>query len=111
MSFFWGRFDPIEGEIDHEVKQLYRIRDNDNKHTKGFLVDMTTIAGYSLDSRNPQDMITQSVTVNTDPIWEAMTEEERIENGLTSKLQYKIMGPASVAIFPIITGKIIKKII
>lgn len=91
MSFFWGRFDPILGLIDPEVKNLYRIRDNDKEYSKGFLVDESSGRGRFIDNQGSQDMITELTAVNTDPIWETMTEHERIENGLKSKLQFRTL--------------------
>lgn len=86
MSFFWGRFDPIEGSIDEEVKHLYRRRELDPnfKNKEGLLVAMSTNAKRNLDNFQ----VANSYMINQEPNdakYQSMTEEERIENGIPSK--------------------------
>lgn len=86
MSFFWGRFDPIEGTIDEEVKHLYRRRELDPsfKNKEALLVAMSTTSRENLDNFQ----VANSYIINkesNDAKYQSMTEEERIENGIPSK--------------------------
>lgn len=92
MSFLWARFKPLEGEIDEEVKSLYRNRDNDNKlrsQYKGFQVNRANLGVPHLDDplRNHLDRQLPWISKPSDSVWEGMTEEERIENGLPTKFE------------------------
>jgi len=86
MAFFWGRFNPIE-TVDPEVKELYRIRDNDEifKNNKALLVDTTSLYNNNVD--NFKNMAFRMSYRPSDPIWLGMTEEERIENGLPTRAE------------------------
>ncbi len=86
MAFFWGRFDPIE-TVDSEVKELYRIRDNDEKYknNKALLVNTSSLQNFVIDNYKISG---ERVTSRpTDSIWLSMTEEERVENGFPTRLK------------------------
>jgi hypothetical protein len=88
MAFFAGRFDPIEkGKVDPEVEKIYRIRDNDPeiKKMKPMLVDIREMLNSNPDNVDRKDNLYNFITFpRTDPIYNQLTEEEKIENGLPS---------------------------
>jgi hypothetical protein len=86
MSFFWGRFDPIEGEVDSEVQNLYRIRDNDGKEPLAKFVDLKQF-GYDSEDNYKVNYTRRFYIIPNDSIWLNMTENERIENGLPSRFK------------------------
>jgi hypothetical protein len=85
MAFFAGRFDPIEA--DAEVRELYRIRDNDEQYKgkRGQLVDPSQVYAFNVDGWKVAG--TRFNFNPTDPIYLSMTDEERIENGFPSRLR------------------------
>ena len=94
MAFFWGRFDPIEA--DAEVKDLYRIRDNDEqyKNHPGQLVDLQKVYPFSIDGWKNSGM--RFASTPSDAIWLSMSNEERIENGLPTT--FRIFADSSFGI-------------
>lgn len=95
MAFFSGRFDPIE--VDAEVKELYRNRDNDEQYKgkRGQLVDPSQVYAFNVDGWK-----IAGIRFNfnpTDPIYLSMTDDERIENGLPSR--FKLFSFSSYGIF------------
>jgi hypothetical protein len=86
MSFFWGRFDPIEGSVDEEVKHLYRRRELDPnyKNKEALITSMTTTPNDNPDNfQVAKGYLFKQAPNNAK--YESMTEEERIENGILSK--------------------------
>lgn len=94
MAFFWGRFNPIE-TVDPELKELYRIRDNDEiyKNNKALLVNTSSLYNNNVD--NFKNLAVRFTSRPNDPIWLGMTEEERVENGLRTRaslIQHSVYG-------------------
>ena len=94
MSFFWGRFDPIENQEDQEVKQLYRRRELDPqfKNKEAMIAALTPTNNFNLDNVKANTGFFFSETPNNAK-YESMTEEERIENGMPSKYHLFITSP------------------
>lgn len=85
MSFFTARFDPIE--TTDEVKHIYRIRDNDPAHKDKKLkfINMGLVLNTDPDSTdNPFNVFNYISFKPSDPVYNSLTEEEKIENGLPS---------------------------
>jgi len=82
----WGRFDQVEANVTDEVRDLYRIRDNDAQYANSpaSLVDLNNVGlnREALDNSNYNKVFSIKPT---DPIWLRMTESERIENGLPTR--------------------------
>jgi hypothetical protein len=90
MSYYWTKFEPTEGQIQKEEENLYRIRDHDDPNiNKAHLVNKNFLYVHR-DSRNKFDKLKNMNIYPRDPIWDVMTETERIENGFPSKTQYRI---------------------
>ena len=98
MSFFWGRFDPIEGNIEEEVKNLYRRRELDDQYkNKAALLSYLTPTQHSnLDNSNVGNCYLIDKVPN-DVKYQSMTEEERLENGLQTK--YLLFSKSIYAVF------------
>jgi hypothetical protein len=86
MSFFWGRFDPLEGNIDEEVKNVYRRRELDDqyKNKAELIAYLTPSQTSNLDNYKVANSYFIEEVPN-DVKYQSMTEEERVENGLPSK--------------------------
>lgn len=86
MAFFWGRFDPIEGNVDEEVKNLYRRRELDDEYkNKAALISYLTPSQRSNLDNNRVGSGYVIGEVPNDVKYQSMTEEERLENGLPTK--------------------------
>lgn len=85
MSYFGFRFDKINPNESQEVKNLYRVRDNDPEWAEFF-------RKYSVERLNIYDnkmslnLVTKNLNQPVDPLYESMTESERIECGRPTKL-------------------------
>jgi len=96
MSFYSGRFDSVDtSKVDENVKQLYRIRDNDKRNLNSQLTLTQPFFG-SNDNPILPTVTKFSLMKYADPVWEQMNEEERIENGLPTK--YLLLHKSPLAI-------------
>jgi hypothetical protein len=112
MAFFMGRFDPIDGVVDDEVRKLYRRREYDQeyKNKKGALVDRK-IFGVNPDMKNDSMNRFGAVKSTTDDIYSNMTEEERVENGLPTKWRVFLLSPHALGLVCIWGGINLLKIL
>lgn len=91
MSLFWGKFNPInESEMTDEIRDLYRIRDlTDPKiqKYKGLQVNrQTIIPELNLDDKaSYRYQLKYMIPFPNDDVYESMTEEEKVENGLPTR--------------------------
>lgn len=94
MSFFWGRFDPIENQVDEEVNHLYRRRELDAKYKnkEALIAAMTPTDSTNLDNAKANSGKFFGEAPNNAK-YESMTEEERIENGMPSKYRLFLLSP------------------
>ncbi len=85
MAFFWGRFDPIEGPIEGDIKKLYRRRECDSE----FKNKSNLIAYLSKNNANNTDnagaMGNYIFHKGENQVYDSLTEDERIENGIPSR--------------------------
>jgi hypothetical protein len=99
MAFYSGRFNTEDTSQATDLeKQIYRVRDNDrnpfNSQSKG---NQCQPYFMSKDSGIHTNVIRfMSINYN-DPIWQTMSEHERIENGLPTK--YWISHTKPLALF------------
>jgi len=105
MSFYWTKFQPAEGILSKEEENLYRIRDYDDPNINKANLVNTNFLYTHRDSRNRFDKLRNMHVYPRDPIWDAMTEAERVENGLPSKAQYRINSFFHFFVFGVILGK------
>ena len=91
MSLYWTNFQPKNTEsLCNDEKDLFRIRDYDDPNiNKAKLVNKNFLYPHR-DSNGTYDKMRNNYITPSDPIWETLTENERVENGLPSKLQFKI---------------------
>ncbi len=102
MSFFSGRFDPLD-KVDEEVANIYRSRDNDKGVTPAEKVDKSQF--YNNDIDNPAlSFGRQVVSKPTDSIWNRMTESERLENGFPTKFYLFTISPVGIAFAGLMAG-------
>ena len=83
MSYFGFRFDKIKGDESKELKDLYRVRDLDPQWVDYF-------KKFAINQKNTSDnknsfFITKNMNHPNDPLWNGMTEEERVECGRPTK--------------------------
>jgi len=105
MSYYWTKFLSTEEQISKEEENLYRIRDYDDPNiSKGKLVNLNFLYQHR-DSKIKPDK-TKALTITPkDPIWDSMTETERLENGLPTKTLYRIYSFQHFTIFGFALGK------
>lgn len=105
MSFYWSKFQPKEESISKEEENLYRIRDYDDPNINKALLVNKNFLYHHRDSNNKFDKLRNMNVYPKDPIWDSMTETERIENGLPSKTQYRMNSIYHFIAFGLFTGK------
>ena len=111
MSFYWSKFQPAESQISREEENLHRIRDHDDPNiNKANLVNKNFLYSHR-DSANRSDKLSNLNVFPRDPIWDAMTETERVENGLPSKGQYRINSFLHFTVFGIALGNFALKLV
>ena len=84
MSYFGLRFDNVKGNESKELIDLYRVRDKDPEWVDYF-------SKFAINHRNTKDdhgsvFITKNFNQPYDPLYESMTESERIESGRPTQL-------------------------
>lgn len=88
-AIIWGKFKPLdESKFDNETKNLYRVRDNDKENpnfNKKFLKSETHLDPEVLDFFSA--FFYAMWYRPSDPTWYKMTERERRENGLITRLE------------------------
>ena len=91
MSLYWFNFQPKNiNSINKDEKDLYRIRDYDDPNiNKAKLVNKNFLYPHR-DSNGTHDKFRVSNITPKDPIYDTLTENERVENGLPTKFQYRI---------------------
>lgn len=85
MAFFSGRFEPIEASED--VSRIYRIRDNDPemRNKKIQLMNVENLLNINSDAPYDTSFYHFLFYKLDDPVYNSLTEEEKIENGLPTK--------------------------
>ena len=105
MAFYSARFDTIdESQISDTVKNLYRNRDDDKDQLK-FRRLFEPLFG-SEDSKQALNMTRLMYLGYVDPVWNKMSEEERIENGLPTRFILFHKSPTFMLTTVIYLGKI-----
>lgn len=91
MSLYWTNFQAKNTESLHkDEKDLYRIRDYDDPNiNKAKLVNKNFLYTHR-DDEGTHDNMRMAFTKPSDPIWNTLTENERVENGLPSKFLFNI---------------------
>jgi hypothetical protein len=91
MSLYWFNFQPKNTEsLNKDEKDLFRIRDYDDPNiNKAKLVNKNFLYPHR-DSNGTHDKFRVSNITPKDPIYDTLTENERVENGLPTKFQYRI---------------------
>lgn len=91
MSLYWTNFQAKNTEgLDKEEKDLYRIRDYDDPNiNKAKLVNRNFLFPHR-DEEGSHEKMRVTYIVPKDPIYDTLTENERIENGLPTKFHYGI---------------------
>lgn len=90
MALYWTNFQEKNADsLSKEEKDLYRIRDFDDPNiNKAKLVNRNMLEDHR-DSEGTHDVNRHRYITPKDPIWESLTENERIENGLPTKFLFK----------------------
>lgn len=106
MALYWSKFQSSENNLSREEESLYRIRDDDDPNiNKAKLVNRNFLAPHR-DAAHKYDKIKLMTFIPKDPIWESMTENERIENGLPTKALYRMSSFYHLLIFGTALGKL-----
>jgi len=101
---YWSKFHPSEENISKEEDNLYRIRDYDNPNiNKAKLVNLNFLQTHR-DSNIKYDKTKAFTIYPKDPIWDSMTETERVENGLPSKSLIRLFSFQHLFLFSIALG-------
>lgn len=85
MSYFGFRFDKVRGDESEELKNLYRVRDND-PYWAEYHRKFTYNKENYLDRRQSFTWLTKNFNIVNDPVYDNMTDGERFENGRPSRL-------------------------
>jgi hypothetical protein len=83
MSYFGFRFDKINPNESDEIKNLYRVRDNDPEWAEFYR--KFAVNHMTSDNKMSVNLISKNYNKPVDPVYEAMTETERIECGRPTK--------------------------
>jgi hypothetical protein len=94
MSYFGIKFELDENLLkDKELVDLYRNRDNDEYYQKHKALTITNHSTRISEDGKAFSMLPNHYrnffNPSWDKIWSSMTDEERIENGLTTNFYYK----------------------
>jgi hypothetical protein len=106
MSLYWTNFKEKNTEsLTKDEKDLYRIRDYDDPNiNKAKLVNKNFLFPHR-DDQGTYDKMRINFVTPSDPIWDTLTENERVENGLPSKFQYRIRSVYHVILLGLGLGK------
>ena len=106
MSLYWTNFQAKNTEsINKDEKDLYRIRDYDDpKINKAKLVNKNFLFPHR-DDQGVSDNNKLSYLTPSDPIWDTLTENERVENGLPSKFLFKMYSIQHTVLTGLALGK------
>lgn len=105
MSFYWGRFDAQSETFDDEVKDIYKRRDvvlPSNPYKEN--VDINDVLPHG-DTSPIIGINRIALSYPIDKVWDKMTEDERVEQGLPSKLLLWMMSPTEVVVVTFLGGK------